>query len=255
MTMMQMLIVVAIVIVLLSLAYPIWSNIKGKKDSLVAMNKMKQLGSALTQYASTHDGMLPEEESASGKNDWRDTAEPEAEKAWYNALPRQLGMQGVGDYQKSGNVASFYSDSCLLFLPGADYPDKARMSHPMFAYAYNTKLQRKDPRSGTKQPVVAAKIKAQERTVAFLEQGLRGEKRALEFQKKYDGDDCKASAKQFVARSGGKGVIVFVDGHADPVAPRDILEHGEPGGKIKWSAEDTSQIIWTVDPKDDPNSN
>jgi prepilin-type processing-associated H-X9-DG protein len=251
--MMQLLVVVAIVIVLAAIAYPVWMNIQKKKNGIVALNKMKQIGGALTQYIAANDGMLPDEESPSGKNDWLDTVKPEAVKAWYNCLPRQLGLQGVADYQKAGNVAGFYSDSSLLYLPGADYPQKRRMGHPMFAYAFNTKLQRKESASDVKKSVAMSRVQRPDRTVAFLEQGLRGEKRPFEFMKRYDGEDCKASARQFVARSEGKGIIVFVDGHAETVSPGDVLEGGEPGGRIKWNPDDSGSVFWTADIKEDPN--
>src|SRR6187399_1191681 len=100
MTLMHVLFVLAIVIVLMAIAYPIWINIQKKKHGIVALNKMNQMGNSLTAFIASNNGALPDEESADGSNDWADTKKPAADKAWYNALPRQIGMQGVGDYSK-----------------------------------------------------------------------------------------------------------------------------------------------------------
>src|SRR5690349_10662065 len=113
MSLMQLLFVIAIIIVLVSVAYPVWVGIQKKKHGAVALSKMKQLRSELTQHENSHEGTLPEEESTAGHNEWHDTEQPEAEKAWYNAQPRQIDMKRVGDYAKVKDVAGFYSDGNL----------------------------------------------------------------------------------------------------------------------------------------------
>ena len=63
----------------------------------------------------------------------------------------------------------------------------------------------------------------------------------------------KGSAKSFVARYGGKGMIAFADGHVDEVAGKDLLDSS---GQIIWdttTVNNPSAIIWTADPAENPN--
>src|SRR5688572_25262694 len=86
-TMMEMLVVVAIILVLLAIALPIWSSIRNRQHKQVALDKMKDLGSAISVYANQNGGLLPAED-ADGDDTWGQVASPAAKDAWYNALPR-----------------------------------------------------------------------------------------------------------------------------------------------------------------------
>ena len=115
----------------------------------------------------------------------------------------------------------------------------------MFAFAMNTKLQRKD--------LASVKIKAKQsqitnpaRTVAFLEEGLVGEPKASKVQPKYEGA-CKSSGGSFVERYGGQGVVTFLDGHAESLGVKDLLT--ETGLLIFPQ----TNIIWTRTPEENPN--
>src|SRR3954447_2499299 len=213
-TLMEMLVVVAILLVLAAIAVPVYLTIKSRGDQATALNTMRQLGSALATYIGQNDGTFPEEDSK-GIDTWANAAKPENKKVWYNALPKMPGAQGVGDYSK--NARDFYTRRNVLFLPGASYPEgDTKLTAPLFAIAINTKLERKDntlPKGSPekKAPPKLTAISSPARTVAFLEQGLPKEKKAMVQQPKYDGS-CKGSAKSFVARYGGKGILTFVDG-------------------------------------------
>ena len=92
----------------------------------------------------------------------------------------------------------------------------------MFAIAINTKLQRND--ANKQKSVRMVQISNPARTVLFLEQGLKGEKpKAMPQQPAYDGSP-KGSAKSFVARYNGLGVITFVAGNAETVEGRIFLK-------------------------------
>ncbi len=248
---MELLVGLAIVVILCSIAYPVYVASKRKAYGLAALKKMAQLGTALSQYVSTNNGLLPKEEADSGENSWHAAALPDAADAWYNALPRLLGAKGAGDFSAGGNAAGFYAKDSMLALEGVDYPN-TKMRKPLYAFAYNTKLHRKDPTTGQKPRVNVSKLADPSRVVAFLEQGVKGEKRPIEGMQKYDGDDSKASGKQFVARWGDRGILVFVDGHAEQVKAKDILESAG-GLTLKWNATDTSAIRWCVDGAENPN--
>lgn len=244
-TLMELLVVIAIILVLAVIAFPAFNVIRQKANKSTAMGAMRNLGSAANNYASQNDGVYPAEDSK-GSDTWSTAADPANSKAWYNALPRQLGSKGVGDYVT--NPRAFYTKENLLFLPGATYPDSdKKLAHPLFAIAINTKLQRKDE-EGKKAPLRMATITSPSKTVLFLEQGLPSEKKAFAQQSKYDGSP-KGSARSFPGRYSGQGILTFVDGHADSFEPKDLLT--ETGAFI--FPQEQSPVIWTRNPEENPN--
>ena len=147
-TLMEILVVIAIIVVLAAIAFPVYSRIKANANKGAALNRMRELSAAIGTYSTSNNGDLPKEDTK-GQDDWAVTATPEADKAWYNALPRAMGQQGVGDYVKAQREADFYGTKSIFFLPGAQYPEGKRMSRPYFAIAINGRLQRKDKDGAT----------------------------------------------------------------------------------------------------------
>ena len=250
-TLMELLVVVAIIIVLAALAYTVFAQIRRSADKATALNNMRQLASAMAVYASQHEGQMAFEDTA-GKDGWDVARQPTSDSAWYNALPRQLKMKGVGDFAKEENPSGFYSRQNILYLPGAPYPAK-HLDRPYFAYAINTKLFRKGP-DGKKPNLHLAAVQYPTRTVLFLEQGLPNELRAHPTigKRDYDGSP-KGSAKSFVTRYNERGIVVFIDGSAGEFQASQLLT---ANGEIWWAPESSdrsTEIYWTADPKEDPN--
>jgi prepilin-type N-terminal cleavage/methylation domain-containing protein len=251
-TLMEVLVVVAIILVLAAIAVPTIETFLTKAHKAESLRRMKDLASSAMAYVTSNNGDLPREDSK-GTDTWSVAADPENASAWYNAIPKIMGRRTVGDYANSPR--EFYTKDNVLFLPGATYPDDGKkLRQPLFAIAINTKLERKDPKTKEKTAAKLASIASPARTALFLEQGLPGEKKdgGTDVQRKsnYDGSP-KGSAKSFVGRYGGKGFIVFVDGHIEEFTPKDLLtETGEfytppdfgPGG-----------VIWCKTPEEDPN--
>jgi prepilin-type N-terminal cleavage/methylation domain-containing protein len=252
-TLMEILVVVAIITVLAAIAFPIYGRMRANSFKAEALSRMKALASSVGNYAGLNNGELPAED-ASGKDDWETAKKPESDKAWYNALPKVMGAKTVGDFVKEGRTAAFYSKDNVLFLPGAVYPEGKKLAKPYFAIAINTKLHRKD-KDGKKTDLRLANIQNPGRTVIFIEQGMPGEPKAHETIAKSDYDgSCKGSAKSFVARYTGKGIIAFVDGNCQEVAGKELLNSS---GGILWDDQmattNPSAIFWTPDPKENPN--
>lgn len=240
---MEILVVVAIILVLAAIALPVYSSVRSRSNKVVAMNNMRQITTALISYAGQNDGDFPLENIGTGET-WSNAALPVGAKVWYNVLPRMVGNKGVGDYANSPR--DFYGKENLLFLPGAQYPtsDK-KLIRPLFAFAMNTKLQRKDE-SGQKSKAKLSQITLPSRTVAFLEEGLPGEPKASPVQPKYEGE-CKSAGRSFVERYGGQGIVTFLDGHAESLTVKDLLTET---GKLIFPQ---TNIVWTRTPEEDPN--
>ena len=115
-TLMEILVVIAIILVLAAIAFPVIATVQSRANKAYAMNNMKQLGSAAGAYSSQNDGLLPAED-AKGTDNWNSAALPENSKAWYNALPALLNKKTVAQY--ASNPQAYYTKDNLLFLPGA----------------------------------------------------------------------------------------------------------------------------------------
>ena len=242
-TLLELMVVIAIIMVLAAIAFPVYSTVKMRSSKVEAMNMMRQLTGAALSYAAANDNELPREDSK-GTDTWQAAADPLNEKAWYNALPKLVGRKTVGDYAK--DPRAYYSKDNMLYLSGATYPEgDKKLVRPLFAVAINTKLQRKDE-DGKKPPLKLVNITEPARTVLFLEQGLEGEKKSQPMQNKYDGS-CKGSARSFVGRYGNTGLLGFADGHVETADPREVLTET---GMFPFPQE---EIVWTRTADEDPN--
>lgn len=247
-TLMEVLVVIAIILVLAAIAVPAIETFRTKANKVESLRRMKDLGSAAMAYTAENNGDLPQEDSK-GTDTWQAAADPENVKAWYNAIPKQMNRRTVGDYANSPR--EFYTKDNIIFVPGATYPDTdKKLRQPLFAIAVNTKLQRKDPDTGKKPALKAAQIISASKTALFIEQGLPNEKKdgGTDLQRKsnYDGAP-KGSAKSFVGRYGGKGFIVFVDGHVEEFTPEELLSET---GSFPFPP---TNVIWCRTPEEDPN--
>ena len=251
---MEILVALAVILILAAVAFPVYNQYRTNANKGAALAVMKELATAAGTYAAQNGERLPEED-VKGKDDWKHAAQPDADKVWYNALPRLIGKKSVGDFVKESNESAFYTDANMLHLPGAIFPDKRKMAKPLFAIAMNTKLHRKD-RDGRKSDTKISAVQKPTRTVVFFEQGLPGEIRShpsISRKDEYTGAP-KGSARSFVARYGGKGIIAFADGHTEEVTGDQLLRQtGTIAWDANWAASKPDAIYWTVDPALDPN--
>src|SRR5687767_2685300 len=113
---MEVMVGVAIVLVLVVIAVPIFRTLREKKNKGITLATMRQLSGAMKSYAEQNGGLLPAEDHK-GRETWPSMAQPEAKEVWYNALPRVLGRKPAADF--SASPSSFYSAENVLFLAGA----------------------------------------------------------------------------------------------------------------------------------------
>jgi len=243
-TLIEMLIVVAVVAALAAIGVTISRSSKEKAQLSVALTKMKALGSAFVSYTTDKGGLLPFED-ATGTDDWTNAAKPESQEAWYNALPRLMNNPSVGEIGAT-NPAKFYMDGYPLYIPGAPYgSEDKRTGNPAFAVGMNSRLQRKSEED-IKVQGKFAQIQDVAKTVIFLERGLPGDKKSMSVQKGFDGSP-KANPRAFAARHNQKGCLIFADGHAEVRPASDLLT---TGGGIVFPQ---TGIVWTLNPETDPN--
>lgn len=241
-TLIELLVVIAIIAVLASLLVPVLSSVRNSGARAHAMNNFKQLAAGMMIYAGAHDSELPPE--GEDRPTWRSAGDAESSEAWYNSIPRALGIRKPADFAEMPQA--FYGKSNLLFVAAAKYP-KDKIDRPYFAMAMNSKL-----RSDEVPDVRLVNMQQQARTVIFQESGLPGEE-SLPGQNpaKYDGQS-KSFADRTVARYNGKTHMIFGDGHAELLDAKDVVNSngqayfpqiGDEGGKV----------LWTLDPDADAN--
>lgn len=243
---MRILMIGAALLVLFTLGVPVYRLIRQSSYKADTLGRMNKISAAVRTYTAQHEGLLPEED-AKGSDSWKAAAAPTSANVWYNALPKLMGGRSVADYASS--PSEFYTPANVLYVPGADYPEKRKLEQPYFAIAMNTKLQRKNA-DGIKQDLKLSDIVNPSRTVLFLEQGLPGEARSMAQQTKKDYDGAsKGSAKSFVARYRNKGWLLFADGHTQDVPAHELLTET---GRIPFPPG-PDDVIWTHSPEEDPN--
>lgn len=208
-----------------------------KKAVANTVERMKNLGSASVDYATEHGGRLPLPE-APGVDDWTKAGKPEAAEVWYNVLPEQLKARPVSKFGKKDAV-KFYREENPLYFPGVTYPGD-RFDRPYFAVGFNSLLQGKQ-----KEQVRLGALMAPNRTVLFLERGLPDEKPEMKAQNDFSGDPA-AGPRAFVARRKGKGLLLFVDGHLEARAVKEVLN-------VHGAIVPQANLVWTRDPDADPN--
>jgi prepilin-type N-terminal cleavage/methylation domain-containing protein len=242
-TLIEILIVVAIIAALAAIGMTLMKSVKGKAQQTNTLKKMKSLGVAFVAFTTDNNGVLPNEDSP-GTDDWRTAGDPDNQLVWYNALTKLMQAPTVGELGAT-KPARFYDDSYPLTIPGAPYPSaEARLAKPSFAVAMNSRLQR-NPATGTAPSTRFSQILAPAKTVLFLERGMPGDKKSMPTQSGFDGSP-KANARAFAARHNQKGCLIFADGHAEVLAASQLLT--STGGIITPQLN----IVWTLNPEADP---
>jgi prepilin-type processing-associated H-X9-DG protein len=231
--------------ILVAVAQPLSSAAKANSGRIALLTKMKDLGRALNSYTTNNGGALPAKD-APGGDTWENAAKPDANDAWYNALPRSIGRKGVGDF--TSTPRDFYGEENLLYFELATYPDwSERVRRPYFPVAYNANLLSGNA-SGQTKKITLANIVNPAATVAFFERGLPNEPRGHQAQTEKDFDGSgNGTAKSFVGRHDGKGILLFIDGHIEDASVRDLLTEK---GEMPFPP---AHFIWASFPEIDPN--
>ena len=241
--MMQILVGAAVAVIALGVAVTVGKSRQSKNNQAEALRKLQDVGAALSGYLSDNNGEFPLED-ATGKDNWLNAAKPEAETVWYNALPAQMSASPVSSLGDNP-APRFYQKSYPLFLSGADYPPSKKESRPYFAFGFNSSLQVKGE-DGSERPANLAGIQHQDRTVAFLERGVKKAEETSKLQGGFDGGP-KANAKNFATRYNGQGHILFVDGHVETFSFEDLTD------ATGQAVNGQNNVYWTGDPDKRPN--
>ena len=246
-TLVELLVVIALIAILAGMLLPALSKAKGKAQSISCLNNEKQWGLALTLYTDDNSDLLPREKDHLGGDllGWRAAIDPGNADLWANALPAKVGLRSLAQIITTNDRAIFYSKQGLFLCPSAKLPPE-KLNYPHFPLAMNSKLIQ----GGAK--VRTADILVPVRTVVFTESGLPGEPKAHPNQANYTGQP-HAFANRFSARHGNAGNLVFADGHAEPAKASRVLDMSEASPNRGRAPFPQGDILWTPDPATNPN--
>jgi prepilin-type N-terminal cleavage/methylation domain-containing protein len=242
-TVVELLVVAAILAILASLLLPALARAKASTRKIVCISQQKQWAQAFNFYADDHDDFMPQEGvEDSGKMraiSWADVlgasisrqrAQLSSDESWFNALPGNYlnGVQPASSFAQSATRNRFYTDGKFFHCPSARFPRQARNGRwlfPYFSMAMNSQLITPMNRPSTKM----SQIKDPSKTPLFLDGLLEGEERVHPLQAKTDLGQPAIWANRFAGRRHGRGgVMVFADTHATWLLGEDVVETKDP---------------------------
>ena len=126
-TLIEMLVVIAVVVLLLALLVPVLGRAKGAAQMSVCKSNLKQLGAATANFAAEHAFRLPQpfQDSHFTGSGALSANQVSGRKLWFNVLDDYLGQLGL-DYSRGDtgarNYDSYKQDPVWLDLPPGDGP-------------------------------------------------------------------------------------------------------------------------------------
>jgi prepilin-type N-terminal cleavage/methylation domain-containing protein len=256
-TLLELLVVVAIVAILASLIGSAIARAKQASQRIVCMNRLKQWGHGTQYYADDHNDKLPKEAVYDGINTWEMTAFTECQEVWYNSMPRALGVKQAADFSRTPSAQkSFYSPVSSIFqCPSARFAPISA-TYPNFSLAMNSKLmmdyEGNFPGGGAQFDLGPSDLRMSEiivptKTALFLDAGVPGEQTVSEFQLPYSGMP-KAYASEFSARHGKGGNVLFAAGNVATLAAREVVDMDPNSPRRGGGIFPPTAVIWRHDP-------
>jgi prepilin-type N-terminal cleavage/methylation domain-containing protein/prepilin-type processing-associated H-X9-DG protein len=252
-TLLELLVVSAILAVLFGLIVSAVARAKMSAQRIVCMNNLKQWAAATHVYANENDDLLPRESAVDGINSWEMTGSSTNHDVWYNALAETMLIMPMTQYaQTPSSQQDFYSDGRIFHCPRARFAPISA-TYPNFSLAMNSKLMRDFERADPTSAAVGSnsrrlsEMKAPDRTALFLDGGVPEEERLCSFQAPYTGQP-KAFASQFPGRHNRGGNIAFVDGHVRTLPGKDVVDMDAASVFRGRAIFPYGEVVWRHDP-------
>lgn len=253
-TLIEMLVVIAIIALLASLLLPVLSQSRENSRRIVCLNNLRQWALAMQMYPQDNDGYTPREGHHRGGqvqiNNWAQVADPQNLDVWYNALPEYLQIPTASYYAISASRRREFYQARLWHCPSAHFYSAVEQSRiACFSLAMNSKLIQ-PPDSCLRFNTVSKPSE----TVVFIESRVSGNDPYVDaYQPKYDLGQPSASASRFAPRHGKGGNLAFADTRVEWCLGPEVVET-RPGKRRGYTIFPQTTVIWTAIPTDNPDA-
>lgn len=245
-TLVELLVVVAIIVVLVTLLLPVLARAKGSARRIDCLSRHKQWAIAFHEYAADNEGWLPREGyHANGEvywNNWAQVQSTSSKEVWYNSLPAYLSLRPASSYAKPAERSSFYERNSFFHCASARFPKVASSvgyQIALFSIAMNSQLI-----ENTEVPTIKLeRVRNTASTVLMLDNLLEEEEPVVLLQSRDNLGQPAAYANRFAGkRHGTSGNVTFIDGHAETVAGTRVVETA--GDNAGWAILPPVDIFW-----------
>jgi prepilin-type N-terminal cleavage/methylation domain-containing protein/prepilin-type processing-associated H-X9-DG protein len=255
-TLIELLIVIAIIALLAALLLPALARSKAKARAVQCLNNMKQWHLAFICYADDYEFIPREGSRTDGTVQidlWAMVYDQTSKDVWYNALPPYMGQRPASKYMfPLGERLKFYENR-IFHCPSARFIRKPeRDNTAFFSVVMNSKLIT-PPIRNQERSIRFDSIQQPTRTPAFLEARVSPFEYKIKFQLDASLGQPSAFASRFAARHHGAGNMVFCDGHWERLKGEDVVET-RPGRACGYAIFPDGLINWCANPLEDPNT-
>ena len=238
-TLVEVLVVIAIIAILASLLLPVLSSAKNKAKGAACLSNLRQWGQAVLLYGGDFDDQMPRDGMNVGGTYGTagSTGNPTDTAAWFNLLPGYVSERPLSNYWTSPGTTSYQTNRATLPFPGSQgrfwHCPAARMSdsdlailngggrYGFFSYVMNIDLKRDNvPPNFTAampfpdMPRLGGLLKPAA-TVVFFDTVFNTREEVVNASPQFNSVNPANRWRSFATRhnkSGGN--IVFADGHA-----------------------------------------
>jgi prepilin-type N-terminal cleavage/methylation domain-containing protein/prepilin-type processing-associated H-X9-DG protein len=255
-TLVELLIVTAIIAVLAMLLLPSLSQAKAKARRTECLSRLKQWSTVFITYAEDNDGWIAREcYEPLGEvtiNNWsqvRGNALPDgttdSHDVWYNALPRELNQPPAIQFASLGKRKQFFDTRKLIHCPAARFPSYVSMptyQFPLFSLAMNSQLIT----SGRSIKLSLIEAGEPSRTALFLDNRLDGESKVHPEQVNTHLGQPGAYANRFAARHQRGGNIAMADGAVAWFRGEQVVETDSSSPLAGGPILPPREVIWEL---------
>ena len=257
-TLLEMLLVIAIIALLAALLLPALVRAKGLARRVECISRLKQWTMSFGMYADDHGGWIPREcYEPLGEvtiNNWSQVSGrpvpgggSDSRDVWYNALPPYLSQRAAYTYAAPPARKDFYDTRNLIHCPSARFPSYAARPNyqfPLFSLAMNSQLIQIGP------TIKMTLIEAQDpmRLVLFLDNLLEGERKVHPAQDGTHLGQPGAWATRFGPRHDQGGNLGFADGHVSWFPGKEVVETDPRNPLLGGPILPPRDIVWEIYP-------
>jgi prepilin-type N-terminal cleavage/methylation domain-containing protein/prepilin-type processing-associated H-X9-DG protein len=236
-TLIELMVVIAIIVILASLLLPALHKAKKKAERMNCFSNNRQWGLAIQYYTADHNDSLPRD--GMGQNGlfpgnlWNgiQTGHPNDPAAWFNVLPGYVNDHPLSNYWVNPGSGSFVQNAASLPFPRARgkiwHCPSARMSveegvtveyrgrYGFFSLVMNVDLKKQSPTANVPYPRMPrlTQLAKPSSTVAIFDGVFNPRTEIVNNSPSYNSVNPAIRWRSFASRHELGGIIGFADGH------------------------------------------